>query len=293
MIFALIFALMAGFVAVVTVSALKARYDVPVPTPEGLSSAPLSAGSANQTAAQARLNAALAAALRPEVLTHQGTLAVGVIDLATGSMAVYDASLRVPAGGIVQANIVATLLLQRQQSGTPVPAHDASLATEMIEGGSRVAAGALWRLVGVAAGVDAANRVLKLTHTRLGKDGRWGLTSTTVADQLQLLTDLTSANSPLDAASRAYAVSLMEHMAPGQEWGIPAAASPATRYAVESAWLAGPRVHVLDSIGVVRRNGAELLIVVLSKDNPAKAAGIARAEAAAVAAAEVIAAGSS
>ena len=291
--FALIFGLMAAFVGVVTISAVKARNEPGVTTPAGVPDATISGGSAARTERPANLNLRLAAALRPEVSTDPGTLAVGVLDTATGRHAVYNAGVRFRTGSAVKADILATLLLQHQRNGTTFVAHDAALATEMIENSSDSAASSLWRLVGGGAGLEAANQVLKLTHTSLGTAGRWDLTSTTVGDQLQLLTDLTSARSPLDWASRAYAVSLMEHVAPGQRWGIPAAASPGTRYAVRNGWLPDPRLLAVDSIGIVWRDGQQLLIVVLSKDNPTKAAGIAQAQKAAVTAAEVVTASSS
>ena len=293
MIFGLIFALMAAFVAVVTVSAAKARNDIVVTTPSGLMRTPVSTGVAASPAVRAIRNTELAAALQPEVSTDPGMLAVAVMDRATGSAAVYNASLRFPAGSIVTADILAALLLQDQQNGTSVAAQDASLATKMIEQGSNAAARRLWRLVGRAAGMQAANRMLKLAHTSVRKDGRLGLTSTTVVDQLQLLSDLTSPGSPLDAGSRAYAVGLLAHVLAGQRWGIPAAASGDTEYEVNSGWLPDPRLAVVNSIGIVRRNGQQLLIVVLSKDNLTGGAGIARAEAAAVTAAEVVTRGSS
>ncbi|MGO8959355.1 MAG: serine hydrolase [Streptosporangiaceae bacterium] len=288
MVFGLIFALMAAFVAVVTLSAAEARNDAAVTTPSGLARARISAGSAGSTVARARLNAELAAALRTKVGTGPGTLAVGAIDRATGSMAVYNGGLRFHCGSIVTADILAALLLRYQHGGEPVAAQDASLATEMIEDSSPAAASVLWRLGGGVAGIEAANRVLQLAHTSMGTGGRWDLTSTTAIDQLRLLTDLTSATSPLDAAARAYAVGLMEHVAAGQRWGAPAAATPGTKYAVKSGWLPDPRLLVVNTIGIVRRDGAELLIVVLSEGNPTKAAGIARAEAAAATAAEVV-----
>ena len=293
MIFALIFGLMAAFVAVVTVSADKARNEAGVTTPAGVPRATVSGGSAARTEPRANLNRQLATALRPEVSADPGTLAIGVIDTVTGRQAVYNASVRFRTGSIVEADILATLLLQHQRNGTTFIAQDATLATEMIENSSESAASSLWRLVGGAAGVQAANQVLKLTHTSLGPVARWDLTSTTVGDQLQLLADLTSARSPLDWASRAYAVSLMQHAAPGQRWGIPAAASPGTRYAVRNGWLPDPRLLAVDSIGIVRRHGRQLLIVVLSKNNPTKAAGITHAQRAAIIAAEVVTASSS
>jgi hypothetical protein len=288
MVFALIFGLMAAFVAVVTVSAAKARTEAAVPS--GVPGATVSGGSA-RTGVHANPSKQLAAALRPEVSIDRGTLAVGVINTATGRRAVYNAGLRFRTGSLVKADILAALLLHYQRNGTSVAARDGTLATEMIEDGSDAAATALSRLVGGVAGVEAANRALKLTHTTMGTDGRWALTSTTVSDQLQLLTDLTSPRSPLDAASRGYAVNLMEHVAPGQRWGIPTAASLGTRSAVRNGWLPDPRLLIVDSMGIIRRNGQELLIVVLSRDNATKAAGIVRAEAAAMTAAKVVTAG--
>ncbi len=261
-VFALIFMLMAAFVAVVTVKAVRARDSAAVATSSGLSGARISTGTTTATRARPTLNAQLAAALRPEVSTDPGALAVGVIDSRSGSRAVYNANLRFRARTIVTADIAAALLLQHQQAGSPMAGRDARLATEMVEGSS-AAARTLWRQVGGAAGVRAANLVLGLPRTRPSEDGRWGLTSTTVGDQLQLLIDLTSAGSPLDATSRGYATRLLQRAA--------AAA---------------------DSLQIVRRDGHELLIVVLSRGNPDAAAGVARAAAAAATAALVATAGS-
>jgi hypothetical protein len=57
---------------------------------------------------------------------------------------------------------------------------------------------------------------------------------------------------------------------------------------VQDGWLRDPTVWVVNSIGVVRRNGQTLLIVVLSDGQRSKAAGIAQVEAAASAAAKLI-----
>src|SRR5260370_619649 len=110
----------------------------------------------------------------------------------------------------------------------------------------------LQRVPGSSGGVadlEAGNRVLKLAHTGVDKAGRLRLTSTTVSDQLQLLADLTLAGSPLDAASRAYALGLMEHVGAHQRWGVLAAAGEGTNYAGRGGWLADPRRGVADRHG--------------------------------------------
>jgi hypothetical protein len=286
MVFGLIFALMTAFVAVVIVSAANARNDAAVTNSSGLQRVPVSSGYARSTAAA--LNARLAAALRPEVGTDPGTLAVGVMDITTGRMAVYHPTVRFHAGSIVVVDVLAAALLRRERTQTHVPGQAARLITEMIEKSGSVPAARLSRPLGGVADLEAANRVLKLAHTGVDKAGRLRLTSTTVSDQLQLLADLTLAGSPLDAASRAYALGLMEHVGAHQPWGVLAAAGEGTKYAVTSGWLADPRLAVVDSIGMVHRDGQELLVVVLSKDNPTKGAGMARVEAAAIAAANVV-----
>ena len=227
--------------------------------------------------------------MRPEASIGPGTLAVGVIDVATRGTATYNATRQFGTGSIVTADILAAWLLQSQHSGTPIRAQGASLAAEMIEDRSSAAADRMWRLVGGIAGVQAANQVLKLRHTSVAKNGQWAGATTTVNDQLRLLTDLTSARSPLDATARAYAVGLMERAAERRpRSGVAMGASPGTTFAVSSGWLLSPRLAVVDSIGIVRRDGQELLIVVLSKNNPTVGAGIARAEAAAMTAAKVV-----
>ena len=82
----------------------------------------------------------------------------------------------------------------------------------------------------------------------------------------------------------------MRHVEPAQAWGITAAASPHTRPAVKNGWLpVGPDGQwVINSIGVIRHAGRRLDIAVLSGGQPAEAAGIRQARAAARAAAAAI-----
>ena len=157
----------------------------------------------------------------------------------------------------------------------------------MIEESNNEAASDLWGDDGAAAGIVAANATLGLTHTSPGADYYWGLTKTSVADQLKLLEDLTSPCSPLDAASRRYELDLMEHVEPTQAWGVSAAAQTGT-VAIKNGWLPDPDLWVVNSIGVIHRAGQELLVAVLSDDQPSEAAGIRQDEEAAVAAAEAI-----
>jgi len=234
----------------------------------------------------ARLAAALARVLR----RHQGSVAVAVSDPAGGLTAAYHHQRRFDTASIVKADILAVLLIQHHQTGTPLSGGERELATQMIEDSDNDAATALWDAAGGTMGMQAGNAALGLHGIAPGPGGYWGLTTTTVSSELGLLSDLTSAHSPLPAAARRYELNLMRHVEPAQAWGITAAASAHTRPAVKNGWLPAGRdgQWVINSIGVIRRAGHRLDIVVLSSGQPSEAAGIRQAQAAARAAAAAI-----
>jgi hypothetical protein len=313
--FAAVFALMITFVAVVTISSIRAHRHQPGTPPGGSvggaapahGSQPVPAVGGQAPGQQARdgqpqqsparaaaekrarrvADRRLAAALAPVLRDRTGHLAVGVIDRATGVEAIYGRGQRFHAASIVKADILATLLLQRQRSGTGLSSADEALATRMIEASADDAATTLWNLAGAASGIAAGDAELGLRHTAPGPGIYWGLTTTTVGDQLTLLRDLTTASSPLQAAGRGYELSLMRQVEPAQKWGVAAAATPGSVAAIKNGWLpdGSSRSWVINSIGALEHDHQKLLMVVLSSDQPTKAAGIAQDQAAAVAAA--------
>jgi hypothetical protein len=300
LVFMVVFALMAVFVIAVTMSAAKSNTTLaggPKVIGDGLTTAPVSGSSVRPVAGAGAPSAAgtatdldrkLAAALRPVMRAEAGHLAVGVIDVSTGAEAMYGARRHFHTASIVKADILAALLLEHERAGTSLTGREARLAVPMIENSDDQAASTLWRLAGGGAGVAAVNRQLGLSHTVMGPSGAWGLTSTTVADQLRLLTELTQPASPLTGASQDYELGLMENVQAGQRWGVSAAATPGASYAVKDGWLPDPDLWVLNSIGVVEHGRQQLLIAVLSNGQPTEAAGIAADSAAAAIAARVV-----
>ncbi len=302
LVFAVLFAMMAAFVVVVTVAVARSG----PPQASGRTTPPASAATAGGSEAghlqpaeakghdpaapdrRVGLDKKLAHALRPVIAADPGHLAVGVIDTANEAEAVYGAHRAFRTASIVKADILATLLLQNQRAGTAVSDQEAAQAVPMIEDSDDDAASDLWQQIGTGSALAAANVQLGLFRTVPGPTGYWGLTRTTVVDQLRLLTDLTSGRSPLTAASKDYELGLMENVQQGQQWGVSAAASPGTSYAVKDGWLPDPSLWVINSIGVVLHDGQQLLIAVLSDDQPTEAAGIATISAAAADAARII-----
>jgi hypothetical protein len=93
-----------------------------------------------------------------------------------------------------------------------------------------------------------------------------------------------SPRSPLTAASRSFELGLMRQVRAGQAWGVPVAATAGTSPAVKNGSRPDPRRWVVNSIGVIRRAGQELLVAVLCDGQPSQAAGIALDQAAVMAA---------
>lgn len=233
-------------------------------------------------------HAALTAALAPVLRRQTGDLAVGVTDLSTGVTASYHPHQLFHTASIVKADILAALLLQARRQHAGLSLAEQQLATSMIEESDNDAATALWDTIGGAPGLAAADRILGLLRTEPGPGGLWGLTATTVTDQLTLLAALTSAHSPLTAASRHYELGLMRSVEPGENWGVTSAADPGSGPAVKNGWLpdgSSGGLWVINSIGVLRHDGQRLLVAVLSSGQPTEAVGISQVQAAASAAA--------
>jgi hypothetical protein len=303
--FATAFALMAAFVVVITVSSAGLRGPgtppagtggpgrAPAPSVSRRGPDRIAAGG-DPAVAQVRgrpaWNRRLARALAPVLARQAGPLAVGVVDRSTGAVGIYGGGRKFHTASIEKVAILAGLLLNRPDGLSDA---DDRVATQMIEASADGAATHLWNAAGRAAGMTAADVQLGLRHTVPGPAEDWGLTSTTVGDQLTLLQDLTAARSPLPAPARSYELSLMRDTDPGERWGISAAASPGTSYAVKDGWLpdgsAGAGASwVINSVGVVEHDHQHLLLAVLSAGQPTEAAGIAAVQAAAAAAAACI-----
>lgn len=216
-------------------------------------------------------------------------VSVAVLDPASGESASYgDGAF--DTASIVKVDILAALLLQAQDAGRQLTATEKSYATAMIENSDNASASELWRAIGKAEGLDAANERLGLTGTEGGDGMLWGLTQTTAVDQLRLLRQVFGDDSELSEASRAYLRGLMGQIAVGQQWGVSAAAD-GSGWALKNGWL--PRTATglwdINSIGRVTVDGRDCLVAALSDGNATQADGIALVEAAAVAAVSVFA----
>jgi hypothetical protein len=216
----------------------------------------------------------LTAALAPLAQRDGGHFSVAVDDLTTGRQAAYGGTQEFVTASIVKVDILVTLLYQAQQAGQPLTPGEQDLATTMIENSDNDSASDLYYDAGGPDAVDAANQVCGLSETTAGTDGLWGLTTTTVDDQIRLLRVVFTRPSPLSPASQEYIQSLMSQVEADQVWGVPAAADPGTPFMVKNGWLPNPTRWEINSIGEITHDGQRMLVAVLSDDNASEDSGI-------------------
>ncbi|WP_432753569.1 serine hydrolase [Streptomyces sp. JL2001] len=236
------------------------------------------------------LDAVLAGAVAPVVAGSDASLSVAVLDPASGRTASYGGEGRTyDTASVVKVDILAALLLRAQDGGRwPAPA-ELGCAAAMIEHSDNDSATTLWRTIGGAGGLDAANARLGLTRTTGAR--AWGLTQTTARDRLTLLAAVFGTDSPLTADSRACVAGLMERVVAGQDWGVSAAADGPRDTALKNGWLPRDATGLWDvnSIGRITAGGRVRLVAVLSDGHPTREAGIALVERAARAAVSALA----
>ncbi|MFI5688049.1 serine hydrolase [Streptomyces sp. NPDC051636] len=219
------------------------------------------------------------------------TAAVLDLDGTGRGPAVYGDDTPYDTASIVKVDILAAALLRAQDTGHGLTAQERAQAEVMIERSDNEAASALWRRIGLAPGLAAANKRLGLTSTKGGPGARWGLTRTTSSDQIRLLRavfDTKSASpgssTPLSASSRTYLRTLMTRVVREQAWGVSAAAG--SGWALKNGWLRRTTTGLWDvnSVGQVTANGRHYLVAILSDGNTSMKDGISLVERAARAA---------
>ncbi|WP_031033721.1 serine hydrolase [Streptomyces sp. NRRL F-5650] len=194
--------------------------------------------------------------------------------LLSGKDTAYDTA------SIVKVDVLAALLLQAQDEGRHLTAQERALAEPMIRNSDNAATNTLWREIGGAPALEAANKRMGLTATRGGPGAKWGLTRTTASDQIRLLlavfdgTPAVRTASPLDKDSRTYIQNLMTRVADDQAWGVSAVSG--SGYALKNGWLQRTATGLWDvnSVGRVTVDGHRYLVAVLSDGSGSMSDGV-------------------
>ncbi|WP_435854588.1 serine hydrolase [Streptomyces longwoodensis] len=244
---------------------------------------PASAVAAPALSAQPPVTAVVPAAAQPQ---GRARVTAAVLSLDGGSRAplLYGQDALYDTASIVKVDILAALLLQAQDAGRPLTTRERALAGPMIRTSDNAAANALWREIGQAAGLEAANKRLGLTSTKGGHGTKWGLMRTTASDQLRLLRSVfdreaTSKTVPaLDKGSRTYVQTLMSRVSRDQAWGVSTVSGAG--YALKNGWLQRTASGLWDvnSVGRVTVDGHRYLVTVLSDGSASMSDGISLVE---------------
>jgi hypothetical protein len=190
-----------------------------------------------------------------------------VYDDVTGVTSVYRPGVAQDTASIMKVDILATLLAQGQSAGQALTPAEQSIAVPMIEQSDNDDAQDLWDSEGGATAVSAFDTKAGLTQTDPDAAGYWGLSTTTAADQVQLLRTVAYPNAVLMPASQSYELNLMENVESDQSWGVSAGVGAGSTMALKNGWLpldsGGWQVN---SIGYVDGQGRDYVIAVLTED---------------------------
>ncbi len=201
-----------------------------------------------------------------------------VYDDVTGSTSVFRPDTAEVTASIMKVDILATLLAQDQADGQSLTPADQALTQSMIDESDNDDAQDLWDSEGGATAVQAFDMAAGLTQTTPDAAGYWGLSTTTAADQVQLLRTVAYPNNVLTPASQGYEVGLMSHVEADEAWGVSTAPGTGAAVALKNGWLpldsGGWQVN---SIGYIDGDGRDYVIAVLT-DGATEAGGIAAIE---------------
>jgi beta-lactamase class A len=215
-------------------------------------------------------------AVRRYMAARPGRAGVMISDLRTGAAFGYRQHNHFATASVIKVNILAGLLLERQDDHHDLTGSERALAERMIRFSDNEAANIMYSLVGGEDGLKRVNRRLGVRHT-FPVRREWGVSRTCPADQVRLLRALVTPASPLSPPNRQYVLRLMSEVSPNQAWGISAGTLVGDRFSIKDGWVPLSDEHegwAVNSIGRIRAPGHDFLLAVLSAEQPSMDEGI-------------------
>ncbi len=251
-----------------------------VSTPAATSSA-TSARSA--AAVQARAVQSAGAAVAALIASQPAdAVSVAALNVSTGATFAAGATSGMWTASDYKLFVLETLLLNEQDSGGLTQSQQAE-AVPMIEESDNAAGYDLFLAAGGSAALTAAAATFGMTNTVVGRTDPT-FTTTSGSDYLKLLGNLVDADSPLNAASRAYILNLMTHVESDQRWGVGVVADAGSAFANKNGWLSidnsngagedDDGLWAVNSVGVVTVDGQQLLLAVFTRHQTSMDAGV-------------------
>jgi beta-lactamase class A len=237
---------------------------------------PTSQPAGNLVESKAPVNPLATTAVTSYLAGQPGTITAAVYNLDNGQIYQYNPTDDETTASTIKVDILATLLYQDQVRGAALSPQDQELATTMIENSNDNAAQDLWDQVGANVGVGHFDTLVGLTGTTLDGQGLWGLSTTTAADQVKVLSEVVQSQSLLNPASRQYELGLMENVEADQRWGVAFGVPAGVTVAIKDGWdpLEHGSIWQVNTEGWVDGAGRDYLLAILTKGESTEYAGI-------------------
>lgn len=187
-----------------------------------------------------------------------------VWDAATGCVFSLNPDNRQQTASVFKVMVMAGALLEAQYEQRALSEFERGLIEPMISESADGPVRDLWRLYGGAPWYTEQTTTFALTNTYVVGDYelRWGRTTTTAADQVDLLRQVLFRDfGPLHESARVQAWGFMTDTVPDQRWGVGASAPPGSIVAQKNGFAGS----VANSVGgVLRSDGTGYAMAVLS-----------------------------
>jgi hypothetical protein len=207
---------------------------------------------------------AFAAEIAGPLVGHHLTAAV--LDVRTGCAYAFAPGERVTTASVFKVELYAGVLLRAQQEGRWLTPREQALVWPMITESANPPASELFNSLGGVTGMSAVGDTFGLRETRPASP--WGLTSTSVADQVRLVHHVAAGGpGPLSAPYRQALVDAMQAVVPSQRWGVSAGVPPGWVVALKNGFAdsqcCGWRIN---SVGYVHPPGEAGYVVAILSD---------------------------
>ena len=202
-----------------------------------------------------------------------------VYDTRTGCQYRLNHDNRQRTASVFKVMVMAGTLLEAQNESRTVSEWEMDQLRPMISESANGPVRSLWYSFGAAPWYRDQGRDFGLDDTTVrGDDGTaWGLTTTSAADQVDLLRQVLLGEwGPLSDESRAVALELMTDVVPSQTWGVTAGVPDDWRVAQKNGFAG----ITINSVGWVDQPGPSngYLVAILSQGWPDHPSGIAAVE---------------
>lgn len=208
--------------------------------------------------------AAFPASISNWLASRNSSASVAIYDARTGQTAYYGTNQRYVCASIAKVSILGTVLRSAARANRPLSAAETAHAAPMIEQSSNDDATWLWNEVGQGPAVQAYQRSVGMNATVQDPLNRWGLATTTAADQARAVQALIWPNPVLRSGDQAYARSLMRSVIASQRWGVSAGAPAGATVELKNGWLPHDGAYRVNSIGHISDATHDYVVAVLT-----------------------------